>query len=567
MMTYKNTVPHLLPRHLYWKSSNEPSWTQRSRATCFPRRSRSSQRTRLRNTQTWQLMGLPGGMNLMVCQNRLRRSSRRTTTTSICTGQLNGMNLMACHPEHPRRNQRTTKMCTLTVQILRESSKMFPRGSTRRRLLRTTMMWGCMVLYDGMNLMGLEILQRKKSPRPTLTFQAMQLGMLQPKMWSCEGTLKKPPKTTRILMGILSKWIALLHHRFILRRLQRRTKISQNTNPQKFDSPDENRPIHPEEASKEYKDLGKYSASFEEAETLERTHPEQLTKQYKDLDKYAPQSFDPANKTYLVHSEEATKAYKDLHLYGTVSHNEPDGLPGKHQDPTSQGLGPYDSKVRAEQEKTLTMGRHWGQANRMSSSTLEDSMDSLDNLTAQDIRADVLRKVQETRQNETLDSAKAEHESSWDATTNQARDQIHDAKTKNTHRLTGNYIQDFSEDFARSWSTENSSTGAALFPKDLSGGDGNHSSSAKSSSVEPEDEPDLESMDGCFPTETFRPEPALNRQLSKKGRNKLNNSATNATVAGTGAGHLATSETGQMPDSEAESFATSQQSENPSRHL
>ncbi|CAG9939724.1 unnamed protein product [Clonostachys rosea f. rosea IK726] len=334
--------------------------------------------------------------------------------------------------------------------------------------------------------------------------------------------------------------------------------------PQKFDSPDENRPIHPEEASKEYKDLGKYSASFEEAETLERTHPEQLTKQYKDLDKYAPKSFDPANKTYPVHSEEATKAYKDLHLYGTVSHNEPDGLPGKHQDPTSQGLGPYDSKVRAEQEKTLTMGRHWGQANRMSSSTLEDSMDSLDNLTAQDIRADVLRKVQETRQNETLDSAKAEHESSWDATTNQARDQIHDAKTKNTHRLTGNYTQDFSEDFARSWSTENSSTGAALFPKDLSGGDGNHSSSAKSSSVEPEDEPDLESMDGCFPTETFRPEPALNRQLSKKGRNKLDNSATNATVAGTGAGHLATSETGQMPDSEAESFATSQQSENPS---
>ncbi|KAK7217403.1 hypothetical protein V2G26_005406 [Clonostachys chloroleuca] len=288
--------------------------------------------------------------------------------------------------------------------------------------------------------------------------------------------------------------------------------------PQKFDSPDENCPIHPEEASKEYKDLGKYSASFEEAETLERTHPEQLTKQYKDLDKYAPKSFDPANKTYPIHSEEATKAYKDLHLYGTVSHNEPDGLPGKHQDPTSQGLGPYDSK----------------------------------------------KTVQEDRQNETLESAKAEHESSWDATMNQARDQIHDAKTKNTHRLTGNYIQDFSEDFARSWSTENSSTGAALFPKDLSGDDGDQSSSAKSSSVVPEDEPDLESMDGCFPTESFRPEPALNRQLSKKGRNKLDNSATDATVAGTGAGHLATSETGQMPDSEAESFATSQQSENPS---
>ncbi|VUC21746.1 unnamed protein product [Clonostachys rosea] len=337
--------------------------------------------------------------------------------------------------------------------------------------------------------------------------------------------------------------------------------------PQKFESPDENRPIHPEEASKEYKDLGKYSASFEQAETLERTHPEQLTKQYKDLDKYAPKSFDPANKTYPVHSEEATKAYKDLHLYGTVSHNEPDGLPAKHQDPASEGLGPYDSKVRAEHEKTLKMGRHWGQADKMSSNTLEDSMDSLDNLTAQGIRADVLRKVQENRQNETLESAKAEHESSWDATTNQARDQIHDAKTKHTHRLTGNYIQDFSEDFARSWSTENSSTGAALFPKDLSGDGGNQSSSAKTTSVEPEDEPDLESMDHCFPTETFRPEPALNRQLSKassKGRNKLDDSAAGTTVAGTAAGHLATSETGQMPDNEAESFATSHRSENPS---
>ncbi|CAH0054882.1 unnamed protein product [Clonostachys solani] len=336
---------------------------------------------------------------------------------------------------------------------------------------------------------------------------------------------------------------------------------------QKFDSPDENRPIHPEEASKEYKDLGKYSASFEQAETTERTHPEQLTKQYKDLDKYAPKSFDPANKTYPVHSEEATKAYEDLDLYGTASHNEPDGLSGKHQDPTSQGLGPYDSKVRAEQEKTLTMGRHWGQASKMSSSTLENSMDSLDNLTAQDIRADVLRKVQENRQNEPLESAKAEHESSWDATTNQARGQIHDAKTKHTHRLTGNYIQDFSEGFARSWSTENSSTGTALFPKDLSGDGGNQSSPAKSSAVEPEDEPDLESMDGCFPTETFRPEPALNRQLSKassKGRNKLDDSTTGATAAGTAAGHLATSETGQMPDSEAESFAIPQQAENPS---
>lgn len=98
--------------------------------------------------------------------------------------------------------------------------------------------------------------------------------------------------------------------------------------------------IHPEEASKVYKDLPGYAIDgYVEPDKIRHVHPEELTKNYTDLGAYEPQTFDSPDTPYPMHPEEASKAYKDLHGYQAAP---PD-------------VESYDAKVSGEESSLETL--------------------------------------------------------------------------------------------------------------------------------------------------------------------------------------------------------------------
>lgn len=110
-----------------------------------------------------------------------------------------------------------------------------------------------------------------------------------------------------------------------------------------------------------------------------------------------------------------------------------------------------------------------------------------DSLTAEGIRAATLRRAYELSQEHQLE---------------QSEDQVASLDSEPTTRLTGNYVRDFPEEFATSWSTENSSTNSALFPKDRV---------QASEAAGEQDGAEMSSMDESFPTEQGRLQPSLDR--------------------------------------------------------
>lgn len=184
-----------------------------------------------------------------------------------------------------------------------------------------------------------------------------------------------------------------------------------------------NHRIHPEEASKQYNDLHDYSG-FESVR--ERIHPEEASKRYEDVSKYPAASFEEAEKTSQIHPEELSKKYNDLGLYETSGLNNseaypvhPEELSKKYSDlgdykngsvftafASAAGNGPKDdsSKAGSQQVQDGSLCTHRPRDNRSSlGSTNIKSMDSSSGrgvLTPQD--------------------SKDWHDSSWDATTQEA---------------------------------------------------------------------------------------------------------------------------------------------------
>jgi hypothetical protein len=286
---------------------------------------------------------------------------------------------------------------------------------------------------------------------------------------------------------------------------------------------------HPEEASKEYKDLDKY-AKYENNAAITRVHPEEASKQYTDLDQYEPQSFDSPSEPYHVgsqatpldepvkqyddldrydpqqfdssitpypiHPEEATKDYPDLNRYADTRRDEPSGK----VDTSSRGTKPSTDYSHV------------------------DKTNYLDHLTAQEIRADIAAKIKDSEYHNTeLELAKVEHEKSWDSASKDALDHLRQhAKPSTARELTGNYVRDFPEEFSTSWSTENSPSKQSLLSAEhindfssiplqpTSASTTAHESSA--AELESIEETEPSSMDESFPSNTFKLQPAVDRQ-------------------------------------------------------
>ncbi|GJN80287.1 conserved serine-threonine rich protein [Purpureocillium lilacinum] len=263
--------------------------------------------------------------------------------------------------------------------------------------------------------------------------------------------------------------------------------------------------IHPELASKQYKDLSKYpAAGYEEPSRKTHVHPEELTKHYEDLDKYRPRKFDSPSRRYPIHPEEATKFYADLTQYKPVMHNEPDGKPAAAPDVVANGLKAFDS-----------IGSRPSASGSSADGSGATGDDPLGSRTADQIRAEVLRKVRDSSQKGKLERAKSELELNWDAESKVAQDTVGRLKKKTEPVLTGNYVRDFPEEFASSWSTTNSRSKSTLYPNNRSEDGREAAARVTDQTVESEDT-EFSSMDESFPQETSKLEPALNQGATRR---------------------------------------------------
>ncbi|KAH7146324.1 hypothetical protein EDB81DRAFT_947311 [Dactylonectria macrodidyma] len=223
--------------------------------------------------------------------------------------------------------------------------------------------------------------------------------------------------------------------------------------------------VHPEQASKQYADLSKYSAGVEAAAAeANAQHPE--LNDYTDLDKYSQSAFDSVDTPYPAHPEEATKVYKDLNRYSAIHYNEPDGKSASKPDAVAQGLEEFDSKAGPQDTRSGPSVTY-----PLPHRTNPDC--EVDSLTAEDIRATTLRRAEQ--------------------------DQFKSDDLEST-QLTGNYVRDFPEEFATSW-TEKSST---LVPKDQ-----------EQAVQADQDEVEVSSMDESFPIEDNKIQPAIDRYWAK----------------------------------------------------
>nr|CEG04941.1 unnamed protein product [Fusarium clavum] len=251
--------------------------------------------------------------------------------------------------------------------------------------------------------------------------------------------------------------------------------------------------VHSGVASKQYKDLHKYpSAGYEETIRVQHVHPEELAKNYQDLGSYRPTEFVSQAQAYPVNPEEASKVYQDLHKYDAVLHNKPNGNMSIPLDEVARGLREFDSKAGSQESPDATSNAYYGNPSRSSPDSTETSVHTNDAGSAEAIRAAVLRRAYQNSQ--------------------RARSDFSDNSGSETEgRLTGNYARDFPEEFTASWSKDNSSSKSTLLPNSNTGNPSSREEAA--TAIEDNEEPG--SMDESFPVEATRLQPALNRYSGK----------------------------------------------------
>ncbi|TQN74082.1 hypothetical protein CSHISOI_01359 [Colletotrichum shisoi] len=329
--------------------------------------------------------------------------------------------------------------------------------------------------------------------------------------------------------------------------------------PQAFNEPSGLRPVHPEEASKAYTDLDKYGpVAWNEPHGQGPIHPELASKAYTDLDAYNPIGWNEPHGRPPMHPEEASKLYKDLGAYskefnrgsapppeGVIAavnpedaakhhpvqynepdsqrpkpdwdqttfdeakryqsyrYNEPDGQPSEAIDPVSKGLSDFDAEIAAKANRRIAYTRP----------TEQEKADDLDLLRASDVRAKIptssgqFRREYSTTNRQVLEADLPRYEVNWDISSRAARVSVRKSRSKvwdhipakeDKSDLTGNYVRDFPEDFARSW---NSIVSAAE----------SQTENTRSQNADP-DEVEVASFDESFP----RLEPALDRSSAFK---------------------------------------------------
>ncbi|KAF5019394.1 hypothetical protein F66182_8594 [Fusarium sp. NRRL 66182] len=268
----------------------------------------------------------------------------------------------------------------------------------------------------------------------------------------------------------------------------------------KNDGPETER-VHPEQTSKDYEDLTKYpTAGFEETIRVQHIHPEELTKNYTDLGSYKPSGFVSQAQAYPINPEEASKVYQDLDRYTAVRYDEPNGKMSVPLDEVARGLREFDSKAGSQDSPGGPSNTYHRTPNRSSPDSTETSVDNVESGNAEEIRAAVLRRAHEMNQDKLT-----ENDDQRPPIANAAADSKQSSDTE--PRLTGNYARDFPEEFVASWSTSNSPSKSTMLPNNHA----DESSLARETSSANEDSVEPGSMDESFPLEDVKLQPALDR--------------------------------------------------------
>ncbi|KAM4058856.1 conserved serine-threonine rich protein [Hirsutella rhossiliensis] len=224
------------------------------------------------------------------------------------------------------------------------------------------------------------------------------------------------------------------------------------------------------------------------------SHPVEQTKlKYEEPPKKRP-DFDASRRAYAVDRNVTSKLYTGLSRDGSRTIINATRTPLSATDRLSD--------------------KHRGQSDGVRCDSLGTSRESVGFRTAADIRADVLRRARNDDKKAKLQKAKSEHELTWDATSKDAQDTLKQVKIKTERTLTGNYVRDFPQEFATSWSTANSPSKSSLSPKN--GGGSGQPAAASSEMLNMErDEAEPSSMDESFPSEETKLEPSLDRRSTR----------------------------------------------------
>ncbi|KAK1768152.1 hypothetical protein QBC33DRAFT_45870 [Phialemonium atrogriseum] len=192
----------------------------------------------------------------------------------------------------------------------------------------------------------------------------------------------------------------------------------------------------------------------------------------------------------------------ELRRYEAVRWNEPDGQPATEDDFTAQSLEEFElSSISGEQHSKPVIARTYPAGYVSEQEKAED----LDLLRASDVRAaaGIVQSSSETPEEKTnhrnmLESSMTRHATSSDAIDSQALSALRESKLKTEpeRKLTGNYVRDFPEEFARSWGADTASN-AGLLPKDMT------------------------DMAPCFPVATKSLGSSVERQIQKAEREQV----------------------------------------------
>ncbi|KAI1760987.1 hypothetical protein GGR53DRAFT_507200 [Hypoxylon sp. FL1150] len=215
-----------------------------------------------------------------------------------------------------------------------------------------------------------------------------------------------------------------------------------------------------EQPTQQYDDLGKYEHYNDEGKPVD----DQTTK-YEDLNKY-----DTTNVQYSLAEEQPFQQYGDLEQYRTFKHQALDNENKLEQDIIAESLKEFDAK---DQEVNPTESLPPSIANRLEKLNLSDTLFNPETESAETISS--LHQgnpysTAKTESREALEQSMASHIAASDVADQEASshvrklrtDLVDDGNSASEHKLTGNYVRDFPEEFSGSRSSQASRAGAEL---------------------------------------------------------------------------------------------------------
>lgn len=296
-----------------------------------------------------------------------------------------------------------------------------------------------------------------------------------------------------------------------------------------YNEPDGKPPGYVEEGN-EYdpKELQKYGAfRYNEPDGKPPILAEETSKvPLNELEKYGPvRHNEPDGKPLTEPSDSFHPG--ELNRYTAVRWNEPDGKPAVEEDQIAQRLEDFELKPRDVEEPPKPVVSRTFPANYVSE---HEKAEDLDLLRASDVRAaaglvqpPVETPEERSNHRKMLESLMTSQSAVSDAVDSKAFSTLRESRLKTSldpeHRqgekkLTGNYVQDFPEDFEKSWTAE-ITPDASLLPKGGLVDTSSYSTAAErtTSTLEQEvQKAEREQVEGAVFDSSAALQPALDRQ-------------------------------------------------------